>query len=231
MFASYTEYVNRVGRPAFLWMRRAGMVHANSAAVAVATDLERSESFARSAGQTLETKSAQVVTSSFGSVLLVPLIDPLGRVDVLVGIAGAHWRDLPEILHQAHESTQYFSQVVHLLPQIVLTARPGGTFDYASRRWFEITGGDPHDARIPDLFYAALPQGDFEPFTQAWQKGIAGGAPFEFEIRLQTLAGARWHAVRATPWLRHAAIRKWVVTLEDRQEAARDAADQRDRLA
>ncbi|MBV8639416.1 MAG: serine/threonine-protein phosphatase [Candidatus Eremiobacteraeota bacterium] len=217
MFSRYVSYVDTAPVPAFLWSRARGITRANPAAREWTDDLVQGEVLSAAAEDTASTGKAQIQIAAGAPFLLLPLIDPRNRTDFVVGIANADFGDVPLLLHELHENLRYFSETIHLLPQAVLTARPEGTFDYASKRWYQVTGASPDAADVVDSLHDAA--GKYASFfEQSWANGVAGGELFAFEMPLQTTRGSRWFEFRAVPSYEKKRLHKWIVTVDDVHE-------------
>ena len=222
MLARYVDYVNRSRTAALLWNEQLGLFHASPRAGTLSENLVESASLGAAARAAAKSRRASIHQSQLGTFLIVPLVEADEQIEVVLVLGDHDLESLPAVLHDVHENKWHFSQIVHTLPQIVLTARPGGQIDYASRRWFEVTGA-PH--KTTDIWRSVLSRFDAEQaatFTQQWEAGIRVREPFTFEIQLRTLRGVRWHALHAEPWLHDGTIRKWVVTLEDVQQVVEE---------
>jgi PAS domain-containing protein len=233
MLARYLNFVDTAAAAAFLWSTRREIVRANSAAREWTEDFVQLELLLTAAAECAAERRAELHVASGTTFLMIPLLDASNRTEYVVGVQGGDLRDVPLLLHELHENLRYFSQTIHLLPQAVLTARPNGSFDYASRRWFHITGTSVGETSVDASLRLAT--GKHEPFFERnWAKGIASGELFQFEIPLQTVRGVRWFELRAAPSYDGAHLRKWVVTLDDvheRVEARNEVARVRARLA
>ncbi len=216
MFARYINFVDTAANAAFLWSRQRGIVRANASA-RTWTDILQADSVAAAASECADSRKARLYLAPGVSFLLVPLIDTRERADYVIGVSRAQLADVPLLLHDLHENLRDFSQTIHLLPQAVLTARPNGAFDFASRRWYEMTGVAPEELDVGKSLRVAA--GPHAPnFERNWASGIAGGELFSFEILLRTTRGTRWFDVRAAPSYEGSHLRKWVVTLDDVHE-------------
>ncbi len=233
MLARYVYYVDTSPAAAFLWSRARGINRANTAAREWTDDLVQGEMLAAAAAECAASEKAQIHLASGTPFLLVPLIDTRNRVDYVIGVADLELADVPALLHELHENLRYFSQTIHLLPQAVLTARPDGSFDYASRRWFQITGASQDNFNVGKSLREAADKNE-EFFERSWTRGISGGELFAFEIPLQTTRGVRSFEFRAAPAYDGTHLRKWIVTIDDvheRVEARNEVARARSRLA
>jgi PAS domain S-box-containing protein len=91
-----------------------------------------------------------------------------------------------------------FRALADAMPQIVWTARPDGTVDYCSRRWYEYTGLSFEQTERGEWASVIHPD-DLPRVIDAWQAAEAAGGPFEIECRFRRAAdGAyRWHLCRS----------------------------------
>lgn len=211
-----------------------GICRSNPAALEWTEDLVQNESLTAAAAACAHERKAKQYEAWGATFLLIPLIDHRDRVEYVVGVAGADFADVPLLLHELHENLRYFSQTIHLLPQAVLTASPDGTFDYASRRWYQITG-TPADDMLHVGASLKRAAGVYAPtFETYWSKGVASGEVFAFELPLRTVRGRRWFEFRAAPSYEGSRLRKWIVTVDDiqeRVEARTEVARARTRLS
>lgn len=217
MYARHIALVDRSPHAAFLWTPVQKLWHANRAAHAYVDDVVQHESLSAASAACARTQRADIYEGLETSFLLVPVLDTSNRVAVVLGIENHELQDIPAVMHALSESPGHFAQIVHLLPQAVLTARPDGEFDYASRRWCQITGDAVVDcdvtASVLDATgrHAAL-------FRRLWTKGRDAGEVFSFEIPLTTPRGERWHELRAAPNYEDGRLLKWIVTIDDVDE-------------
>jgi len=110
---------------------------------------------------------------------------------------------------------------VDTIPAMVWSLSPEGKLEFLNRRWLEYSGlsldealQDPTGTMHPDDVAQAVDQ---------WAKNMAGGQPYEGEMRLRRADGAyRWFLVRTTP-LRDdkGNILKWYGTSTDIEERKR----------
>lgn len=208
-------------------------MRANAQAWEWTDDVVQADLLADAAAESAEERKAHMHVAAGAAFLLVPLIDSHDRAEYVVGVAGAGLADVPLFLHELHENLRYFSQTIHLLPQAVLTARPNGMFDYASRRWYQITGIVETESDIGASLHNAAGT-HAAHLKQNWARGISGGELFSFEIPLRTVRGTRWFEFRAAPSYNGHHLSKWIVTLDDvheRIEARNEVARARARLA
>ncbi|HEY4284663.1 MAG TPA: ATP-binding protein [Chthoniobacterales bacterium] len=144
---------------------------------------------------------------------------------------------MPEPIQSRERFPQELEVLRHLadgLPQIVWIARPDGSHEYYSRRWYEFTGR----ARNPvdqggwsDLFHPD----DTMRADQAWAEALSSGKPYEIEFRLKRASDGAFRCFlgRALPYRDHTGkIVKWFGTCTDihalrtAQDALRAARDE-----
>lgn len=215
MLVQSVHFVDTCKTAAFLWEPARGITHANMAAWAWTEDLIQREALMLGARDAALSCRAETISAADGVFLLVPLLGADERVDFVLGIQGRSLEDVPLVLHHVHENLRHFSQVVHLLPQIVLTARPDGAFDYASRRWYQVTGAPVAVIDIAESVARVLGARK-DAFMRAWKAGVENSEAFAFEFRLRTAAqGERWFELRAAPTYTGGRLRKWIITLDD----------------
>ena len=116
-------------------------------------------------------------------------------------------------------SEQRYRMLTEAIPQMVWTATPEGSLQYANRRWYEFSGW-PTNLEWGSL----LAYGEEADFQAAWRSAIAGTAAFEMEQRLLRASDEqlRWHLIRAVP-MRGATgqVRAWFGTCTDIEERKR----------
>lgn len=155
--------------------------------------------------------------ASGATFLMLPLIEGNDRVDHVLAVEDYDLEDAPVLLHALHGGIRHFSQIIHSLSQIVLTARAHGEIDYASRRWFQVIGLPMSAVSIAEsVRKAAGPhRGVFE---RQWKAGVDSASAFSFEIPLATIHGLRWYELRAVPSHEGSRLLKWIVTIDDIHE-------------
>ncbi len=119
-------------------------------------------------------------------------------------------------------SEERFRQLANSMPQIVWTARPGGSIDFLNRRWTEFTGLP--DTVGNDGWKTIVHPDDAGPAAERWQASLKSGSPFELEVRLFDRArqGYRWHLVRTVAVHDEAGhVARWFGTSTDIQEQKR----------
>jgi diguanylate cyclase (GGDEF)-like protein/PAS domain S-box-containing protein len=116
-----------------------------------------------------------------------------------------------------NQSEQRFRQLADAMPQIVWTAAPDGTVDYANQVLSAYTGMS--DAELPGNSWVRVVHPDDVPScVEAWEKSVTSGEPFSIEYRVRRASdgGYRWHLVKAQAIRDETgAIVKWYGTATD----------------
>ncbi len=212
MLARYYDFVDRMADIALVQVSGTNRLHANAAGrPAFAANEDRFN-------DGLSTAAAQeqlVIREIAGRrIVFVPLFSERDGVEAVLA-AQLDIAMLPAILNDLHAPMRHFGEIVHLLPQIVLTARPNGTIDYASRRLLEtIVPPDVHDASRSTFFHAVVDEHRAAAET-LWTQGIAAKDAFEGEFRFTTRTGERWFCIDARPYMRRGSLIKWAISLCD----------------
>jgi PAS domain S-box-containing protein len=114
--------------------------------------------------------------------------------------------------------------VIETMPTFAWTALPDGSRDFVNRHWQEYTGLSTEKS-VGSGWEAAVHPDDLKRSAEKWRASVAGGAPFENEMRYRRAADGqyRWFLARAVP-LRDARgkIVKWYgvsTDIEDRKRA------------
>ena len=114
--------------------------------------------------------------------------------------------------------------VIETMPTFAWTALPDGSVDFVNRHWQEYTGLSTEKS-VGSGWEAAVHPEDLKRRAEKWRASVAGGAPFENEVRYRRAADGqyRWFLARAVP-LRDARgkIVKWYgvsTDIEDRKRA------------
>ena len=114
--------------------------------------------------------------------------------------------------------------VIETMPTFAWTALPDGSIDFVNRHWPEYTGLSTEKS-VGSGWEAAVHPEDLKRVVEKWQTSVAGGAPFEVEVRYRRAADGqyRWFLARAVS-LRDARgkILKWYgvsTDIEDRKRA------------
>jgi PAS domain S-box-containing protein len=158
-------------------------------------------------------------------VAAAPMRDASGRI--------VRWFGTGTDVHDAHaererlrEAEATFRSIAQELPQIVWTNPPEGGIDWFNRGFYDYTGLDPA-AGVPPMDLWRHPD-DAPESVRRWAASLAGGTPYEMELRLRGADGAwRWFLARVVPHRTAAGeIDRWFGTATDVDERRR----QRDEL-
>lgn len=97
-------------------------------------------------------------------------------------------------------NTQHFRRLLDTVPQIIWTAEPDGTVDYANAALTSYTG-IPISTSLQDNWITAIHPEDLQRCIEAWQFAIETGGDYliEFRIIRQSDQSYRWHLVHAKP--------------------------------
>ncbi|MGF7208028.1 PAS domain S-box-containing protein [Skermanella aerolata] len=148
------------------------------------------------------------------------------------------------------ESESRYRFLAESVPEIVWTAKPDGTLDYANARLAAYVAASPAE----DIEAGGIAQGwnvnwkevvhpaDARSTLDAWRKALADSTPYECEFRLRRADGMyRWHLARGLPMLDETGqVVKWFGTTVDIHDkilyqetlqAARDDAERAKREA
>lgn len=122
------------------------------------------------------------------------------------------------------ESAVQLRELANAMPQIVFTARPGGSIDFFNQKWYEFTG-TTENAICDDTWFSVIHPDDRDGCLETWRFNARAGRPHEHEARFRSARSQsyRWHLVRALPV--HGddgSIRRWYGTatdIDDRKRA------------
>ncbi len=120
-------------------------------------------------------------------------------------------------------SEKRYRGLIEAIPQVVWTATPEGTLDFANAKWSECFDIDLDAFNLTG--WASLLHPDDEQRTlEAWTNGLESGSAFELEHRLRKRSATtfRWYLSRAVPILNpDGQIVKWFGTSTDVEEQKR----------
>ena len=114
------------------------------------------------------------------------------------------------------ESEAKFRTIADAMPQMIWSATPDGSNDYANERWREFAGVSPEELR--ELGWTKLVEpGELKAMLKAWNASQRDGSPFEFEHHVRHRSGAyRWVLTRALPVRdEDGRILRWMGTMTD----------------
>jgi PAS domain S-box-containing protein len=130
--------------------------------------------------------------------------------------------DQRRALDEARAAQLEFQRIAEAIPQIVWTALPSGTIDWANANWFAYSG---LDASVPlgTIWRAVSHADDRVEIVRRWQRAVAEGHPAEMEFRLRRRDGFyRWFLTRVVPVRDNAGkIVRWYGTSTDIDERRR----------
>jgi PAS domain S-box-containing protein len=127
-------------------------------------------------------------------------------------------------IQQLRRQEKKLRDVIETMPTFAWTALPDGSMEFVNRHWQEYTGLSTEKS-VGSGWEAAVHPEDLKRRLEKWRASVAGGSPFENEVRYRRAADGqyRWFLARAVP-LRDARgkIVKWYgvsTDIEDRKRA------------
>ncbi len=123
------------------------------------------------------------------------------------------------LLQARNETETKFKTIAEGIPQLVWTARPDGTVEYANGRWSDYTGLLAQQT-LDWGWQQAIHPDDLGRNLALWQQGRTKGEEVTAEFRLRRHDGVyRWHMVRGRP-LKDATgkVIRWLGTVTDIEE-------------
>lgn len=127
----------------------------------------------------------------------VPVLNDDGSIREWVGIH-TDISDRIEAQDALRDSEERYRILAEMLPILVWTARPDGTFDYVSPSFSALTLKTVN-LLIQEGWYAFVHPSDLPDVVNRWQQSIAAKKPFDVEARLLRASDHRyrWYALRA----------------------------------
>jgi PAS domain S-box-containing protein len=114
-------------------------------------------------------------------------------------LAASLTRQLLRQSRRREQTERRFAELAQAMPQIVFTAAATGGVTFVSRRWTEVTGLSPEEAR-GIAWRKALHPDDLERVVDQLSAHLDRREQLEVEIRLRARDGSwRWHLLRAVP--------------------------------
>src|SRR5438552_2803488 len=168
-------------------------------------------------------------------VRAAPLCDEQGNIVRWYG-ASTDIEDRKRAEEKLSRQERELREIVDLVPHHIAVATPDGTLVYGNHvflDYYGLTNEDLQDSETAELARRFTHPDDIEPFLAAWQRGSAGTAPWETEVRFRKRDGEyRWLLVRSTP-LRDDGGRpvRWYVTTTDIEDRKRTEELQRENVA
>jgi PAS domain S-box-containing protein len=149
----------------------------------------------------------------------VPVLVSLGLIDRASGLTASFVIDLGErkaAETALRESEARFRSLADAMPQLVWSAQPDGSPDYANARWREFFGsaaGMPLQA----IWREAIHPDDLQGVRERWRRSLRTGSPYETECRLRRYDGAYVSVLAQAMALRDASgrVTRWFGTCTD----------------
>ena len=147
--------------------------------------------------------------------------DGPGRVDAWL-ITATDIDDQRRALDEARAAQLEFQRIAEAIPQIVWTALPNGTIDWANANWYAYSGLT--ESTSLDTAWRTVSHPEDRPeIVRRWRDAVASGQPVEMEFRLLREDGVyRWFLTRVVPVRDNAgALVRWYGTSTDIDERRR----------
>ena len=147
--------------------------------------------------------------------------DGSGRVDAWL-VTATDIDDQRRALDEARAAQLEFQRIAEAIPQIVWTALPDGTIDWANANWYAYSGLATV-ASLDTAWRTVSHTDDRAEILRRWQDAVDTGQPVEMEFRLLRKDGAyRWFLTRVVPVRDNAgSIVRWYGTSTDIDERRR----------
>jgi len=108
-------------------------------------------------------------------------------------------REIRNVNAALRASEASFRTISDLVPDLLWRADRRGEATWFNQRWSNLTGQDAEDALGLGWFDAVHAE-DRSAAQQAWHAAMAGGGPYQRELRIREFGGGyRWFLVRAEP--------------------------------
>jgi PAS domain S-box-containing protein len=129
---------------------------------------------------------------------------------------------------EASKALADFQALADSVSIIVYTRRPDGSFEWANRRFYEMTQLPREGPLAAEDWRPVMPPEEFASFAALRERAVALGEPYEAEVRFKSIgrpdSAYRWHLVRVVPMRDgNGAIVRWAGTatdIHDRRVAA-----------
>jgi formate hydrogenlyase transcriptional activator len=136
--------------------------------------------------------------------------------------------------HAIRNSERDLRTILETIPAYVWTATADGAVDFMTESWFQEMGHHREEV-LGSAWSSRVHPDDRERVIRAWKKSIAGGTPFDQEMRVPGREGSyRWLMVRGVPLRDESgAVVRWYGTLadfEDRKRAEQELHDLKEQL-
>jgi formate hydrogenlyase transcriptional activator len=148
--------------------------------------------------------SRALARGEFGHQISVKGEDELAHLGTVFNDTAGKLRDVYENLRgreeQLRESEKELRQVIEFVPAHVFVVRPDGRGIYANRAILEYYGFTLEEWLAEGVPNRVVHPEDLERYVNARQKGLAGSAPFEMDVRRRRKDGQyRWFLCRFNP--------------------------------
>ncbi|WP_051978233.1 two-component regulator propeller domain-containing protein [Edaphobacter aggregans] len=133
-------------------------------------------------------------------------------------------------VRQLKEQEKKFREAIDTIPAMAFISQPDGYRTFVNRRWVEYTGLTQEQASGSGWQKAIHPD-DLNRVLERWRVALAGGEPFEYELRFRAAANGvyRWFLARIVPLRdKRGKILNWygvITDIEDRKRAEQLQAD------
>lgn len=132
----------------------------------------------------------------------VPLRDERGNIVKWYG-SSIDIDDRKHAEERVQQNEKELQQLIDVIPQHIFVAQPDGTRVYVNKVALAYLGWTPEDGQAADLHtlvFGVCHPDDRERVAEECRRGIAGGAPYELEMRiLGKDGGYRWFLCQSSP--------------------------------
>jgi PAS domain S-box-containing protein len=118
-----------------------------------------------------------------------PVLDANGKIE--------RWIGTNTDINEGKLAEDQFRLLAETLPNLVWITDDKGNYEYASKRWIEYSGLDPHNA---DTWAALVHPDDIQKINDVWTQSLLSGQTYLAEARLKSKTGEyRWHVAQGAP--------------------------------
>ena len=160
----------------------------------------------------------------FLEFVIVPEYDRHGKMISLLAV-GVDQTERREAEEQLRNSEKNLRTTIDTIPAYVFSALPDGSFDFASKNWFDYSGLSPEEVYGWDWTDVVHPE-DCDRAVEKWRESLATGEPTENEHRVRQGNGEyRWFLARNSALRDEKGnIVKWYIVLVDIENQKRTEA-------